>query len=883
MTAWERVRTAILAHDRAQVRSIVTGLTDAERREVVRELPAFQRERRDAAEWRLIHQDERAALRMAGMGCAGGPAAAAGWLFRRGLEVWWGETPGPEVELVQVVAHRPVEWRVDLARRVAARLPSRGDTSAGASNWRFAALVLREAGAEPPSDDGFVLGWVRQLGRLCDDPFLDVLAPMLFETDGVGRLLEFTSTAGEGPWERQLCALAAAGRLNRETLLDGCLRRFLRGGPPPDLRWFVRLHDLLAPTPEETRERARDYLRLLPAAPPAVAEVALRTVRSIDEAGGLDEAAFAEAAEAVLFRPEKKLVRAALSWLGRTGTRRVDTTLAALTVAFGQEALDLRAHAVKLIVKLAPRAGDDALRTVREAATGLPADLRSRIADACGAVASVDAPREPVGVPPYVPRPLPAPIGSVAELAEETARLFGTLEIGTVEGERLLAGLVHFAYHAPEDTRGALARVPDAVRWSEWVLRQARPVWRHPAHWLGHVVGVFLRGPERDGTRRVLGRVVGTLRPTAAPDHRHGPVPDEVLSRRFAEVARLIGRTPLLLSTPTSVNSQVDPAELVGRLERLEEAGLSPGDADLEQALLRLPRTIDPAVAVRARKLSSPAGRTVADALSSGVLPDPRVVTEALTLPKRTFPNHLSHKIEYVQVALVLARVQAEGSRGTAAKLCRLPADGDRWKAAPEHTYLGPGEWWPSVLPSHREVIAAHMLPTMADATEYATEMGAVLIGLAEADGPAGDALATVLAYRLAAHSAEERSVAVDALLILAGRGGFPATELGVALGRLAAGRLIKLNRVVSALTDTTDAGAASEVWTALSTALPHILPRDGERARPGVPDLLALATRCAEATGARSAPPELAALASRGGSSRLVQEAARLHRVITR
>jgi hypothetical protein len=47
-------------------------------------------------------------------------------------------------------------------------------------------------------------------------------------------------------WLRALREQAEAGRIEREALVDGCVRRFLRGGSATDLRFFVRLHEHLA-------------------------------------------------------------------------------------------------------------------------------------------------------------------------------------------------------------------------------------------------------------------------------------------------------------------------------------------------------------------------------------------------------------------------------------------------------------------------------------------------------------------------------------------------------------------------------------------------------------------------------------------------------------
>ncbi|WP_165970407.1 hypothetical protein, partial [Actinomadura sp. 6K520] len=58
-------------------------------------------------------------------------------------------------------------------------------------------------------------------------------------------------------------------------------------------------------------------------------------------------------------------------------------------------------------------------------------------------------------------------------------------------------------------------------------------------------------------------------------------------------------------------------------------------------------------------------------------------------------------------------------------------------------------------------------------------------------------------------------------------------------------------------------------------------LPGTGRAAPAGAPALLALATRVAEAIGAKGTIPAVADVAARSGSSRLVKEAARLHRTL--
>ncbi len=932
MTAWERVRARIEAADAGKTAELVLELTDGERREVAKELPAYMKERREAAQWRILEHRFVVPLLIAGAGCLGGAAAVTSWLFRPPLRVWGTRDEVDHVPLLaRVVAGRPDEWRLDLAGRVAARLrPSNLPWQEG-SLWRFAALLVTEAGAEPPAGDAFVAGWLQcgtGVAGLRTDPFLDALVPRLFEADGVGRILTAESASWRQrdlTWESELRALASDGRVKRETLLDGCVSRFLRGGTANDLKWFVTLHDGLAPTLPEVRARSRDYLRLLPAAPGSVADLALREIRRADEASPLDEAAFTEAAEALLFRPEKKLVRAALGWLSRTAGGRVDATLRALTVLFGQEALDLRERAVKLVVKHAPKARTETLASVRDAAATLPGDLREQIAAACGAVEPLEPVAEHTGVAPYTPRALPPAIGSVAELAEEVAALLGAGELGWQQGERLLAGLVEFAYRDAEGTRTALERVIGASQHAAWLVRDEMAAAAHPRFWIGTVAGVAIRppAPQPGGLRAMLSRAYEAFRMpnTDTSDARVAP-PQRVLYRRMREAAGLVGTMPLLLSTPTEANGQLDPRVLVSRLETLETAGLNAPPRDLEQALLRLPRTVDVDAAVRARGLTSPSGRLAADTLASGGLPDPSVTTEVLMLPRLSHTGYPSYERKDVLIPRLAATVSANGRHGvvadangaasgphgavngphgsaaghhgaayglhgaangphgataalheTAADLCRLP----RPSRADYPRFHGTSAWWPALMPSHREVIAAHLLPQMADLTEDSYGHSTALLGLAEADGPAGDAVGTALAYGLSALKQNDRSAGVDAFLTLAGRDQAPSTEIGRAIGRLAHHKLAKLNRVTAALTDATDAGAHREVWTAIITALPDVLPQPGESARTGLPDLLALATRCAEATGARAEIPELTAAANRGGSSRLAKEAARL------
>ncbi|MEU5994860.1 DUF6493 family protein [Spirillospora sp. NPDC047418] len=883
MSMPHELQKAIEAGDTELTAREVMALDEPGRRAAAAGLPALLKAMRAASEHGFLDNQAVRTLLLAGAGTIGGPAAAATWLCRGDLRLWWWGGGDTELRLLrEVTSVRSPEWRAEVAHRVADRV--RG-ADIDWTRWNFAAELAKSAGAAPPVSDGFVVGWVSdpdpsRSQELSEDPFLDTLLPKLFEVDGVGAALAADATwmrqdrPREATWAGALSALARAGRIERTTLLDGCVSRFLRGGTTHNLRWFVQLHDALEPTDDETAARVRDYVRLLPTAPPAVADLALRQVRRADDLERLDADLFAEAADALLFRPEKKLVRAALTWLDRTARKRerAGATVRALTAVFTSDAVDLRDRAVKIAVKHAARAGEPVRAEVRDAAGGLPADQREAIAAAFGEVAAVTEPEPLMGPPPFVPRELPAPIGSLAELAEEFAvRLRSEEEWPATE--RFLAALVEFAHRDPAGTREALRGHADTL--APWLTKPDD----HP-YMRGRGRESWIQFPVQNllipGKTRTLSEVFATL--LMRRSHSAGTAIDPQLMRflkwRLHEVASAVETVPLLLATPTEGSGHIDPDVLVDRLERLEAAGRVPGPADLLQAMLRVPREIDPAAVAHAKGLSGVAGRKVAAWLAAGGLADPAVTCTVLDTPLATvggrsfrLPTH------------VLPVVEMPGD-SEIDRLCVLPEPDRRnfgTRSFDPHT-----GHWPAVLPSHRDIVAAHLVPHLAGWEEYGWNQGAIMLGLAEADGPAGAATGTLLAHTLANQDQDERAKAVEALLVLAARGALPAAETGTALGRLAALGRVPLPRTLKALTAAADAGAHAGVWTILAAALPHALPAPGERAPAGLPAMITLAARLAEITGAGGAIPEVADVAARGGSSRLVAESARLHRTLT-
>lgn len=346
-SAWDTVAALIDERKPGAVAEAVRALDAAGRRAVAKALPGHVKQVRARREpWEGI-DDYAPAFRAAGAGTLAGASAVATWLNRREFN---SRRFGDHVDtdlLLGLWDDRDDAWLADLARRLTLRL--RGPRHIGLD---LVLALLAATGAEPPGHDPLVVGWVASGPPREKDPLLPFLLPRVFEADGVGRELRESRS-----WPRTLATLADRGAIDRRMLLDGCVRRFLRGGTATDLRFFVRLHDLLMPDDPAAREReirarARDYVRLLPAAPGTVADLALGLLRHVP---GLPSGHVTEALDGVLFRAEVGLVKSGLSWLEQTVQRRPGLAAdcaAALAQAFAHESHAVQQRAVRIALKL---------------------------------------------------------------------------------------------------------------------------------------------------------------------------------------------------------------------------------------------------------------------------------------------------------------------------------------------------------------------------------------------------------------------------------------------------------------------------------------------------------------------------------------------------
>nr|BFE77655.1 hypothetical protein GCM10020093_002560 [Planobispora longispora] len=284
-------------------------------------------------------------------------------------------------------------------------------------------------------------------------------------------------------------------------------------------------------------------------------------------------------------------------------------------------------------------------------------------------------------------------------------------------------------------------------------------------------------------------------RPAAGhiPGAWEASAPHRFILHRYAEILTALRDgtlPPLLLATPTLDTGHLDPSELVARLEALEEAGAEPLPADLLQALLRLPRTAaDPAVTARAAALTSAAGREAARWLAGEGMPDPEVTVRWFCAPERANSWWEVARDWWTGVSARPDTGSTSGSRRESSS----PGRRWRWSPSPRPVpgaagrsgtlgravaalaaellvppapiaeevfgYYGKcADWWPGVMPSHREVVAAHLVPIRFWSDRAAGSVHRRLTDLAVRQGPAGQAITLLLAERLAGGRRRTRS-----------------------------------------------------------------------------------------------------------------------------
>ncbi|MGW7424096.1 DUF7825 domain-containing protein [Streptomyces sp. NPDC054813] len=860
---------------------LLRSMPDTERRALLPELKRLRKEVR-ALPWEQRDRLERMypALQVAGAMCHSGAAAAATWVA--GADMRWRQAPAET--LLRALADRDTGWQADVARRLAGR-PVSADVP-----FLLMAGLVRRSGCEVPVTDAYVVGWVRHIGhgwgrvplidRLRAEPDLAPLVNGLFEFSDVS---EVRWLFGDGPasWQSAIAELTRTGELDRRAVADACVARLLRGGGPTDHRIFLPLLVRLALTREEERARVADWTALARDAVSPVAAHAQAVLAALALDGELTARQLAEASEGLLFRTEKKLVRAQLVLLGKVLAGEPASAaelLPAVAQAFGHEDTQVQERALKLVERHAKKLDDPAARSgIAGAAEQLSPVLRNRAGDALGipAVPAAEGYAEMLPPAPEPFRPAPAPESAV-ELAEEVGALLAS-DGDVAAFERVLDGLARHAHRDRDALRAALEPVA-ATRW--WKQPDARRWW-HTDEYFGNTRYGLLGA--QDGLELLLATLFGAVgTDTLFAAQQRGPADHEcahsgfsrVFDVRLRELAYRI-RTdpqPLLLATPSWSTGLLEPGELVDRLAVYGRLGARVGAADFAQALLRVrreDRAAALAAAERAAALGTPEGRRLAHRLSTG----------GPALP--TSHRRASGARILVESGEVL-ELQADFQE--AFRRLGRPVTAGEERRYCHHWGRENHRHWLATLPEQRELVAVRLLHDLSQAAvDDQRGMAAALPLLAESGGSAGESTHLCVAYGLGARHPEDRLAAVDALLVLAARGQLDAERLGADLGQLVRRGAVKPLRLAESARTAAATGANTTIWEMLRHTLPVLLA-DLATAGAGTPgsarglgELLSVAAECAERSGARGALPHLSQTAARRGSSRLVVQARRL------
>ncbi|MFD9442541.1 DUF6493 family protein [Streptomyces sp. NPDC060006] len=877
------VSEALLAAVRAgrtnEAAGLLDGMTDPQRRLCLPALKELRKELR-VAPWDAASRTAYPALHAAGAACHTGAAGAAAWITAADMR--WSQA-SPAV-LLHVLGDRERDWLGNLARRLADR-PATAQVP-----YELMAGLVRLSGCAVPTTETYVVGWVEQIGslwqrgdtiaqRLRRDPYTAELVPALFGIPDIGSHLDWLFGDGPDSWCTALARLTEEGVLDRRALVDDCVARLLRGGAASDCRVFLRLLAALGLSRDEERERAADWLALTSHAASTVAAHAQSVLGSLASAGGITSRQLAEMSAGVLFRTEKKLVRAQLVLLGKVLRRNPSAAtelLPSVAQAFGHEDTDMQERAWKLVERYIGVADVRAREEVADAAARLSAGLRAR----AGAVLGMDAAE--FAPPPYLELLPPAPVpdrlapapDSATELAEEVGALLASGDGDVAAFERALDGLVRHAHRRREELTEAMAPVVARLWWAGAELQH-------------HSADEYFRDAPH-GLEVVLAALLGRVRTaTLHKADQHGPMSDPCVhsamsaafNARLWEAAHRVVTDPMpfLLATPTWASGFLEPDELVSRLGEYHRLDARPGAADFAQALLRVrrdDRAVAAAAAERAASLSTAHGQRLARWLAD----------DAPTAPTSR------RRTSGVRILLELGELdELQADLPPAFRRLGRPVGVFEARRYCHHYWTQDGrQHWLAVVPGRRELVAARLMREVSSVSVEDTRNAATVLPLiAEAEGEAGEAVHLCVAYGLGARHPEDRLGAVDALLVLAARGQLDAERLGGDLGQLVRRGAVKPLRLAASVRTAATTGAYATVWSILRAALPVLLADlaagGAAPATRGFGELLAVAAECAELTGARDDVAHLAQAAERSGSSRLVTQARRLRDTLGR
>jgi hypothetical protein len=854
-------------------------------------------------QWRQLTQNP--AFIAAGVGLAGGRKQAATILDRP--SAWEMSADGYDV-IARVLADRDPVWLADLVQDgLTARFQP------GLNDWRLARRLVRLGAIERPDVPEYTIQMPLYLNSGLDGQAPDALAELLADPglleDEVWRLFTVPGATAwldqwhEGGLSDALAVLAERGLLDRARLLDECLDAFVRDFPPNTVGWYVKLHDRLAPAPDEIAARTGRYLALLAAPNKPGVSLGQRVCGTLLNAGALPQQVFLGACGSALVFPQKSVATAQLKLIGKVavGPWARDLALATAAQAFAHVREDVQLAALNLIAKHGVPADPAASATIVAHAAGLSPTLAPE-AVALGLLASPTLPDASavLDLAAAARRDSPEPLLPVTD-PDELIQLFARLmedATDSVAVERAVAGAVRLAA-LPLDERGRLGApllkrvVARAV--TDWYGPFSGNQIRADIAWLA---GIWATG------RAPVDR---QMRPTGAELYeevtRSGVARTMagILSARMFEACMLIftGKAGTLLAEPDFADGTISHDGLLARLASLR--GTRPPGYDLEVALLRLAPGAGEEFWSRWAGLdeeSAPiAQRVYAESHAALDFEPPVLDVTAKRLP-------------YFDTPPVLAA--AGGATAPASRCWGLLTDlGNRLHYLHGRRYVNHVRMdetvaaWPLLCPHQPELIAAHLLRPLKEGLDPGPSAATVALGgLAPPGRVFGEIGHFALAVGLASGEPDTRIAAAGVWTSVALDGRLDPERVATAIAFGVQAALFKPNRVADALQHASlEPAAALATAHALAAATAALLPAKpaglhlfletaaraltnagppaGGFATPGAAGPAATGAAGPFATaGAIPVPPAIAALAASRDRTKLAEAARRLVRL---
>lgn len=731
----------------AHIAARIAQLTVAQRRALA---PALKQARsaltrRDT--WEPV-SNKHVAVQLWGLGCLSTPTAVARW-----LTVGVTRQPDTRTELLLAcleAGERDSAWRAELGELLAA---ARAERWAGLPYFPLIVHLVRTSGAPAPTTDNFVTAWITRrdnreqlpaqwrthqlpvgpnlLAQLRIDPFLPALARRVAEVTGV--YLGDDLRGPEHSWPQALDVLSREGIVDRESLHTCTLNALLRNdGRPNDATNRLRVLTALQADPAECASRAHAYSRLLAEGRSTAAGHAQIVLIALHETGRLTSAEVVALSEEVLFRPEKKLLRVQLGWLERIVRAEPehisDTVRIWAAAAATMEDATLRARIDKLVTRYLPKADND---------------TRMDLAV---------APEVEIETPFPLPLPnAPAELRGLATAPADMAELYHWYStkpwVDPLRGERFFDGLVRFT-HA--DRPALIESLRPALEKDLSAADADKTGWWQRKWWKTHGWGALTLAAIATGVLR---------------DHPLGYSYSNMLTQRMIEWGKLVladaPLPPCALATPTFENGQIAATELIDRLRRWHEAGVTPGPIEFTQALVRVPPTDNVEILAAAEALGTPEGRRLAAVLRGQVLTAlPEPLDQAYKGPQYVWDSLRTEPLDFPN-AEVLAQWRI-------------------WSSLPD---------------------------------------AEIPVKVAELPGPKGRAVHRHIMNALSADKAQTRTAGVDALVVLASNAQLRPDLLAQEISDLTINK-----RLAGSLRDAVVALGAHHAWPVIDALLPPLL-----------------------------------------------------------